>query len=101
MALRVCNVAGCPELVEQGRCAEHRRAYETKRGSRQARGYGAKHTALRERWARKVATGQVNCWRCGERLSPLEPWDLGHDDRDRTITRGPECLPCNRSTAAR
>ena len=101
MALRVCSEAGCPELVERGSCATHRKDHETRRGSRQARGYDTRHTALRKRWAPKVATGKVSCWRCGTRLSPLEPWDLGHDDADRTRYRGPECLPCNRSTAAR
>jgi hypothetical protein len=27
-------------------------------------------------------------------------WDLGHDDFDRTIYRGPEHQRCNRSSAA-
>ena len=102
--MRPCAEPGCPTLVERGtrggRCPEHRREVERLRGSRQKRGYGLAHTALRARWARKVALGVVECWRCGERLNPLEPWDLGHLD-DRSGYGGPECLPCNRSTAAR
>jgi hypothetical protein len=31
-----------------------------------------------------------------------EPWDLGHDDHDRSITRGPEHRDrCNRAAAGR
>lgn len=41
MALRVCNVAGCPELIPQGqgRCAEHLRQAERRRGTARQRGY--------------------------------------------------------------
>lgn len=65
------------------------------------RGYGSAHKRERRRWKRKVDTGTIHCWRCGTWLNPNEPWDLGHDDRDRTTYRGPECLPCNRATAGR
>ena len=43
--------------------------------------------------------GQVTCWRCGERITALQPWDLGHCDDDRSVTHGPECVPCNRGAA--
>jgi hypothetical protein len=40
----------------------------------------------------------VDCARCGERIEPGEPWDLGHDDVDRSRYTGPEHRRCNRST---
>jgi predicted nucleic acid-binding Zn ribbon protein len=55
-----------------------------------ARGYGGAHQKLRAQWAPKVATGAVLCWRCGHPIQPGQPWDLGHDDHDRTTYRGPE-----------
>jgi hypothetical protein len=55
-----------------------------------ARGYGGPHQKLRKWWAPRVATGQVLCWRCGHPIRPGEAWDLGHDDHDRSIYRGPE-----------
>ena len=99
--MRVCPEPGCPELVDSGRCPTHARKREQQRGTRQQRGYGRKHIALRKHWAPKVAAGEVNCWRCGQRISPLEPWDLGHDDTDRSTWRGPEHQRCNRATANR
>lgn len=73
------------------------------------RGYGTEHQRLRKRWAPKVATGTVRCWRClanGKSevealIHPEDEWDLGHDDGDRSVTRGPEHLSCNRATASR
>lgn len=95
-ARKVCPVKGCPELTDPPlhTCTAHHR-------TRTQRGYGTAHTRLRAKWARKVATGTVDCWRCGRRLNPLEPWDLGHDDLDRSVYRGPECVACNRATGAR
>lgn len=65
------------------------------------RGYGADHQKLRQRWAPIVASGRVNCHRCGHPISPGTPWDLGHHDTDRTRYRGPEHRRCNRGAAAR
>lgn len=95
MAWRVCPNDGCPNLVQPPAkaCASHQRTTTQ-------RGYGQAHVKLRTKWARKVALGDVACWRCGLRISPLEPWDLGHDDTDRDTYRGPEHRACNRSTAA-
>lgn len=101
MSLRVCAESGCPQLTEVTRCPEHTRAKDLARGSRQARGYGAAHTRTRRQWTRLVAAGRVICWRCGRRISPLEAWDMGHDDHDRTQYRGPEHVKCNRATAGR
>jgi hypothetical protein len=63
------------------------------------RGYGWKHQKLRNRWAREVARGEVDCARCGEPIWPEEPWDLGHVDGDKTRYSGPEHRACNRATA--
>lgn len=62
------------------------------------RGYGHDHQQLRKQAARLVATGTARCWRCEQLIDPREPWDLGHDDHDRTIYRGPEHQACNRAT---
>jgi hypothetical protein len=72
-----------------------------KPGSTTARGYGSRHQAERRKWAAVVARGEAYCWRCGTWLDPGQPFDLGHDDQDRSIYRGPECRPCNRATAGR
>jgi hypothetical protein len=71
-----------------------------KPGSRQARGYGQRHETERRRWKPLVDAGNANCWRCGKWINPLEPWDLGHDDHDRTRYQGPEHRRCNRSAGA-
>jgi hypothetical protein len=54
---------------------------------------------LRNRWARDVVRGEVDCARCGEPIWPEEPWDLGHVDGDKTRYAGPEHRACNRATA--
>ena len=36
------------------------------------------HRAKRKALAPAVAAGLYNCARCGERIEPGEPWDLGH-----------------------
>ena len=45
------------------------------------------------------------CWRCAERGKPHEvdpsAYDLGHDDLDRSVYRGPECVAGNRATTGR
>ena len=69
-------------------------------GRTTARGYGTAHQRRRRQLARRVKAGDVVCWRCQLPISPDEPWDLGHDDKDRSITRGPEHRRCNRATAS-
>ena len=66
-----------------------------------ARGYGYQHQAKRRAWKTRVNAGGVNCWRCGHPIPPGSRWELGHDDHDRTITRGPEHYLCNRRAAER
>lgn len=70
-------------------------------GDTTQRGYGWQHQQLRAKVKTQVDQGTEHCWRCGKWLNPDEPWDLGHDDKDRTIYRGPECRPCNRATNGR
>jgi hypothetical protein len=95
---KVCATAGCPVIVPRGtpHCPAHARRRDQRRGSRQSRGYGANHEKRRAWWALKVAASKVACWRCQVRISPLEEWDLGHCDDDRTIWHGPEHQLCNR-----
>ena len=95
MSMRVCAEPGCPELQPESRCPAHRREREQRRGSRQQRGYGPKHQALRTRWLPRVASGKVMCWSCGTRISPLHEWHLGHCEDDRSVTHGPEHPLCN------
>jgi hypothetical protein len=66
-----------------------------------ARGYGPVHKRLRAAWAALVEAGQVWCARCGKWIEPGTPWDLGHDDNDRSLYTGPEHRACNTAAAAR
>ena len=73
----------------------------TTRAGTTARGYGAAHQKLRAQVAKLVAAGTAVCWRCGRAIQPWMAWDLGHDDWDRSVYRGPEHAKCNRAAAAR
>lgn len=63
--------------------------------------YDRRHRKRRAALAHRVEAGLVDCWRCRRRIEPGEPWDLGHDDDDPRIYRGPEHRACNRATAGR
>ena len=68
-----------------------------RRGSTQERGYGYNHQLIRRRWQERIDSGEeVRCWRCGRLIVPGMAWDLGHDDNDRGVYRGPECVHGNR-----
>jgi hypothetical protein len=72
-----------------------------RRGCRCVSDYCAHHQQLRASLQPTVSAGRATCWRCTEPIAPDEPWDLGHDDDDRTLYRGIECRKCNRSTSTR
>lgn len=100
--MKLCREPGCPQLTTgSGRCPEHTRAAEARRGSRQARGYDAEHDRLRAEWEPRVAAGRVRCARCGKLIASGSPWDLGHRDDDRSRYNGPEHQRCNRSAGGR
>ena len=96
MALKVCAEPGCPILTDITRCPTHTRQRDRARGSSTARGYDKAHERRRAGNAPRVAARLVDCWRCGGRISPLDEWDEGHCDDDRTTYHGPEHVPCNR-----
>lgn len=97
--MRVCPEPGCPELVDKGRCAQHRRDAERARGSREERGYGAEHQQRRYVLERARRRGlQMVCAKCSEPISEDQPWHLGHTD-DRSNWTGPEHVLCNLSAA--
>lgn len=63
------------------------------------KGYGVGHQKLRRKIQKEMDAGKVfHCWRDGKPISPNEPWDLGHDDNDRSKYMGPEHARCNRAT---
>lgn len=86
------------------------------RPSTSQRGYDAKHFRDRARWQRRIDAGEVvRCRRgpscqfaemlddvaiVGGRITGTE-WDLGHDDRDRSLPTHPEHRACNRATTGR
>ena len=67
-------------------------------------GYGHQHQQLRAQWAPIVALGRTVCtpYRhpqfpdCPGLITPADPWELGHDDTDKTKYTGPEHRTCNR-----
>lgn len=99
-SLKTCAEPSCPELVDQGRCDDHRREADARRGTRQQRGYDAAHMRERARWKPIVEAGTAACAKCGLPIPAAGPWDLGHTDDRRTWT-GPEHVACNRGHRAR
>ncbi len=99
MAGRRCPGPQCPTILTGGEryCTRHARDYEQRRGTSTQRGYDSSHTAQRAAIQARIDRGEIiRCWRCGVQITG-RAWDLGHDDHDRSITRGAECQPCNRS----
>jgi hypothetical protein len=99
--VKVCLEPDCPALTTSSRCERHTRARDRARGTRQERGYDAAHVRARAQWQKFMDDGgEARCWRCGVVLDP-KLWHLGHDDHDRSVYCGPECVPCNTATAGR
>jgi hypothetical protein len=100
-----CDGLPCPTRAlttdRSGRCEHCRRQHWRSQPTSTERGYGTDHRALREQWVPLVEAGQVICWRCGELIGADEPFDLGHDDSDRTKWRSPEHVACNRAVNSR
>ena len=80
--------------------SRRKRARDQRRINTSTRGYGTEHQRLRKVWAGKVEHGEVSCARCGKWIAPGTPWDLGHNDTDRSVYTGPEHRKCNRATSA-
>ena len=91
------NQTPCPTRAlttdRSGRCDHCRRQHWNSRGTSTERGYGQDHRDLRAAWQPLVEAGDVICWRCGDPIQPGEPWDMGHDDHDRSAYRGPSIAP--------
>lgn len=69
--------------------------------STHAAGYGYHHQMERKRWKPQVDAGSVLCARCGYLIVPGTPWDLDHDDADRSRYLGPSHAKCNRGAPRR
>lgn len=63
--------------------------------------YGSAHQRKRAWWKPQVERGDITCWRCGEKIHPNEPWDLGHAENSDSEYAGPEHIKCNRGAAGR
>ena len=86
-------------------------------GRTKQRGYGGRWKPLRDSWDRRIRSGEpVRCRRgaaCkfaemlpdgsigGGLIVAGDEWDLGHDDRDRSLPPHPEHRACNRATTGR
>lgn len=102
MAKRICAEPGCPELTNTTRCPDHTRQHDRARGTRQQRGYNAAHDATRRASIAKLNAGQtLTCWRCNGPITTVADLHIGHDDHDRSITRGDEHARCNLQAAGR
>lgn len=80
------------------------------RPSPRDRGYGPAHIAKRKALEPRVNAGLADCTaqtclveKAGgtRRIAPGTPWDLGHDENDRTKYAGPQHAACNRGASRR
>jgi len=105
MAKRVCSVAGCPQLTDGGRCADHTRAADKARGTSKERGYA---TPGHRRFRRLVLKRDPTCVLCGQVATVADHWPLsrrdleaqGLDPNDPAAGRG-LCARCHNKETAR
>lgn len=112
---RVCSVPGCPEYTDSGRCPDHRREAEQRRGSARQRGYGRGHEkrfrpAVLARNPACVCTEEDHghVAPCGQPSAHADHWPLsrrelveqGLDPDDPRHGRG-LCQPCHAKETAR
>lgn len=58
--------------------------------------YGYDHQQTRAALVAQLGRdGYLTCWRCSEKIHAADDMHVGHDDFDRSITRGPEHKACN------
>lgn len=100
-AKKVCAQPGCPRPAAGSYCTEHTRERDKARGTTTQRGYGATHQRARQQIKPAVEAGQVTCARCFKPIAPGEPWQLDHQDEDRTKYLGPSHKLCNLSAAGK
>jgi hypothetical protein len=85
------------------RARERERLRKRTRPTPKERGYGQQFKREHKRVEKIVKAGNTVCARCGEPIRVVdgkpEPWDLGHNDVDRSQFSGPEHRGCNRATA--
>lgn len=112
---RVCSKPGCPEYTDQGgRCPDHRREAEQRRGTARQRGYGKQHET---RFRPGVLARNPTCvcteedhghdQPCGKSSLHADHWPLsrrelvaaGQDPDDPRHGRG-LCGPCHSSETA-
>jgi hypothetical protein len=102
---RLCKVCGAPSMSNYHSycqsCRDAKWRDTRAKTNNKLRGYDIGHVRLRRRLKPLVASGTVACARCGKLIRPGEPWDLGHDDYDRSKYSGPEHRRCNRATWGR
>ena len=102
VVMKKCNEPRCPVLVDkgEGRCAEHRRMAERRRGSSWSRGYDTEH---RKRFREGVLAKNPICVLCFKRPAteadhfPLSRDELlasGRDPNDPVFGRG-LCQRCH------
>lgn len=104
-ARTVCSVPGCPTLTDAGRCEDHRREAEQRRGTARQRGYGGRHES---RFRPGVLAKHPTCVLCRTRASvhadhwPRSRRELaaaGLDPNDPAHGRG-LCGPCHSAETA-
>lgn len=107
--IRVCSVAGCPELTTSGKCAAHtaqaHAAFDATRESSAERGYGGRWRRIRVAFLARFPI----CALCGAPSQVPDHWPI---TRRELVARGianpdadehlrPLCIPCHNSETAK